>query len=162
MAEAEEQIYRWLSLPPAELPEAWQSWVCEELDGAAREILGGDGSYKSVHLLLNTTGGGPDCDLFRPASSGASSGSFLGASLAVSQRDRGVVSVRERSQHAEDWLPEGADSAYQNRDSSPLTSCVGMLQAFMSEFLAGRRTFPDYASLAMRTAAHRWYHSSDE
>jgi hypothetical protein len=143
-------------------PEDWQSYVCQELAGAARDVFGGDGSYRALHALLNATGGGPEGDLFRPASPGDTSGLYLGGNLAASQRDRYVGRLYERGKHASGILPSSADSSWEGSDISPIDGCGGVISVLARELDEARTTYPDSNSLALQAATHRWYHHADD
>ncbi len=150
-----------LALPELERPEDWQTYLCQELAGASRDIFGGDGSYRALHALLNTTGGGPEGDLFRPASPGDTGGGFLGGNLAASQRDRYVGRLYERSRHASGILPGAADTDWMSKDVSPIDGCNGVVSVLAEELAEGRVTYPDHNALALQSATHRWYHHDD-
>jgi hypothetical protein len=150
-----------LAEPAADRPEAWENYVCQELAGAARDVFGGDGSYRALHALLNATGGGPEGDLFRPASPGDSDGSFLGGNLVASQRGRYAGRLYERSRHAEGILPSAAPTGWEARAISPLENCGGVISVLVDELEDGRTTYPDRNSLALQAATHRWYHHAD-
>ncbi len=151
-----------LAMEPASRPDSWQTYICQELAGASRDVFGGDGSYRALHALMNTTGGGPEGDLFRPASPGDADGSFLGGNLAASQRDRYVGRLYERSKHAAGVLPSGADTAFQGQDIDPIEGCAGVISVLAQELENGRTTYPDHNSLALQAATHRWYHHADD
>ena len=147
--------------PEEDRPAAWEDYLCQELSGSSRDIFGGDGSYRALHALLNTTGGGPDGDLFRPASPGDTV-NFLGGNLVASQRDRYVGRLYERSKHAAGILPESANNSFEATDISPIEGCLGVVAGLVQDLESGRDAYPDRNSLALQAATHRWYHHADD
>lgn len=148
--------------PVDDRPEAWESYLCQELAGAALDIFGGDGSYRALHALMNSTGSGPDGDLFRPASPGGSTSDYLGGNLAASQAGRYVGRLYERGKHANGVLPSSADTSFEATDISPLEGCAGVIARLVQDLDEGKTVYPDRNSLALQAATHRWYHHPDE
>jgi len=146
-----------LTLPEAERPpvQEWYPYVCQNLDGAAVEAFGGSGTYRSVELLIDVSGGGSS-GLFRAAPPGDEPPDYAGGDLLVPGTF--VSRVYERSRHGEGILPAGGDGAWQAEDVDPITACPGIVNQLVSEYEEGRTTYPDRDSLAMQASTHRYYH----
>jgi hypothetical protein len=157
IAEVQAYIDGVLALPEAERPsvQEWYPYVCQGIDGAAVEAFGGNGSYKSVQLLIDVSGGSSS-GLFRGAAPGDDPPMYAGGELLAPSTF--VSRIYERSRHGDAILPEGAGGAWQRDDVNPITGCPGVINVLVSEMEEGRETYPDHSSLALQTASHRYYH----
>ena len=157
VAEVQAYIDELLALPEADRPpvQEWYRYVCQNLDGAAVEAFGGDGTYRSIELLIDVSGGGSS-GLFRAAPPGDVPPDYGGGGLLAPGTF--VSRVYERSRHGEGILPAGGDGAWQSEDVDPVTACPGIVNQLVSEFEEDRQTYPDKDSLAMQASTHRYYH----
>ena len=162
VAALQEYVDEVLALSPPTRPQNWVSYVCQELDGAARDSFGADGVYRAVHALLEVTGDAAPTDgVFRAAVPGADGSIFEGGELLTpgSYTSR----IFERSQHGEGILPDsgGAGTApWQDptQDIDPADLCPTLLGVLLDDLDRNRETYPDRAAVALQAATHRYYH----
>jgi|GEM_PF-1636372 len=151
-----------LALEPSARPDTWVPYVCQEINGAARDAFGGEGVYRAVHVLLEVTGGAaPNNGVFRAAVPGSNPDTFEGAGLLTAGSY--VSRIYERSQHGEGILPDSGTSGtapWQDpaQDIDPADLCPTLFGALLDDLDRGRTTYPDRASMALQAANHRYYH----
>ena len=127
-------------------------YVCQGIQGASREAFGGDGKYRAVHLLLDTTDGGPgESGRFEPAQLGDDPETYAGAHLIAPSTY--VARYYERSVHGDGLLPTAFNTGNAG-DYNPLSSCP----AILNRLLEGSENLPDKDVPVLNAAAHRYYH----
>jgi hypothetical protein len=135
----------------------WRDWACQVVDGAARDTFGGAGRFRTLHALLETTGGGPASGTFRATPPPGDGTEYLGADLL--QPNTYVSRLWERYRHGSGLLPDSdADAAWASRGFDPVTACPGILDFLVEELTDGRQTYPDRAAVALQAGTHRYYH----
>ncbi len=153
--------------PPA---DEWFAYACQTLSGAAHGAFGGDGTYRALHLLLGLTGldGAetglgfpPACPLELDTETGECPGHpediHVGAGALLP--GTAVVRLHERAKHGASLLPDGGSGPWTAQDLDPAESCPTILEALVAEYEAEESiAYPDSQSVAMRAAAHVYYH----
>ena len=144
----------------AEQPDSWKDYVCQELDGVARDAFGGDGVYRATHILLDVSNdAAPDDGVFRAAAEGGGGDGFGGGELLTAGSY--VSRIYERARHGEGILPDSAGSGsspWHETDLNPATDCESLLTTFIRDAENASVKYPDRASMALQAATNRYYH----